>query len=118
METEDMVEWTPFRLFTRESLFNIERRIAEEEAAKHAEKVPSESDDEDDDLDEPSQHEENLRPNPKLEASRKLPPSLEDYPPEFVGKPLEDLDEYYHNQKSGASMINGNLAKVGQTGLV
>lgn len=31
---EEFVEWTPFRPFTRESLFNIERRIAEEEAAK------------------------------------------------------------------------------------
>ena len=27
-------EFTPFRPFTRESLFNIERRLAEERAAK------------------------------------------------------------------------------------
>nr|AKH03687.1 voltage-gated sodium channel alpha subunit LNav14a21+ [Lymnaea stagnalis] len=96
---EETVEWTPFRLFTRESLFNIERRIAEEEAAKHAEKVKPESDDEEDD-DDASQNEETLKPNPKLEAGRKLPPSLEDYPREYIGKPLEDLDEFYHNQKT------------------
>ncbi|NP_001191637.1 sodium channel alpha-subunit SCAP1 [Aplysia californica] len=96
----ELAEWTPFRLFTRESLFTIDRRIAEEEAAKHAEKAPPESDDDDEELDEPSHHEENLKPNPKLEAGRKLPPSLEDYPREYVGKPLEDLDEFYHNQKT------------------
>ncbi|XP_059156306.1 sodium channel protein type 4 subunit alpha B-like [Physella acuta] len=96
---EAAVEWTPFRPFTRESLFNIERRIAEEEAAKHAEKTQPQSDDEDDE-DEPSHREENLKPNPKLEAGRKLPPSLEDYPREYIGKPLEDLDEFYHNQKT------------------
>ncbi|KAK0046501.1 voltage-gated sodium channel alpha subunit LNav14b21+ [Biomphalaria pfeifferi] len=94
------VEWTPFRPFTRESLFKIERRIAEEEAAKHAEKCKPESDDDDSDSDDPSNQEEALKPNPKLEAGRKLPPSLEDYPKEYIGKPLEDLDEFYHNQKT------------------
>ncbi|CAG5122325.1 unnamed protein product, partial [Candidula unifasciata] len=97
---EDFVEWTPFRPFTRESLFNIERRIAEEEAAKRAEKTKPESEEDDDDLEGESRHEEHLKPNLKLEAGRKLPPSLEDIPPEFIGKPLEDLDEYYHNQKT------------------
>ncbi|BFZ11652.1 hypothetical protein BsWGS_14691 [Bradybaena similaris] len=97
---EDFVEWTPFRPFTRESLFNIERRIAEEEAAKRAEKTKPESEEEDDELEEGSRNDTNLKPNPKLEAGRKLPPSLEDCPPEFFGKPLEDLDEFYHNQKT------------------
>ncbi|CAG5116724.1 unnamed protein product, partial [Candidula unifasciata] len=98
---DNFVEWTPFRPFTRESLFNIERRIAEEEAAKHAQQNQPESGDDDDaDGDEASHHEENLKPNPKLEAGRKLPPSLEEYPREYTGKPLEDLDEYYHNQKT------------------
>ena len=96
---EDEIEWTPFRLFTRESLFNIERRIAEEQAAKEAEKTARESDDEDDDEVEEPNHEPDPKPNPKLEAGRKLPPSLEDVPPEYVARPLEDLDEYYQNQK-------------------
>ena len=68
---------------------------------QNAEKVAPDSDDEDEDLDDPSNQEEALKPNPKLEAGRQLPPSLEDYPPEYVGKPLEDLDEFYHNQKVG-----------------
>nr|KAG5703509.1 hypothetical protein BaRGS_020143 [Batillaria attramentaria] len=100
---EDDLEWTPFRPFTRESLFNIERRIAEEQAAKEAEKTHAQhgddsSSDDDDDVEEPT-HEPEPKPNPKLEAGRKLPPSLEDVPNEYVGIPLEDLDEYYHNQK-------------------
>lgn len=33
-DVEENEEFTPFRPFTRESLFNIERRIAEEKAAK------------------------------------------------------------------------------------
>ncbi|XP_076442684.1 sodium channel protein para-like [Babylonia areolata] len=97
---EDDVEWTPFRVFTRESLFNIERRIAEEQAAKDAEKAAHDSSsDDDDDVDEPA-HESEPKPNPKLEAGRKLPPSLEDVPSEYIGRPLEDLDEFYHNQKT------------------
>ncbi|BFZ07041.1 hypothetical protein BsWGS_10080 [Bradybaena similaris] len=98
---EEFVGWTPFRPFTRESLFNIERRIAEEEAAKHAKETqPESAEEEDGECDDASHHEENLKPNPKLEAGRKLPPSLENYPREYVGMPLEDLDEYYHNQKT------------------
>ena len=31
---EDELDWSPFRVFTRESLFNIERRIKEEQEAK------------------------------------------------------------------------------------
>ena len=92
---------SPFRLFTRDSLFNIERRIAEEKAAKEAQKLAAEgSDESEDDIEEPSHHEPEPKPNPKLEAGRKLPPSLEDYAvPEIVGRPLEDIDEYYHNKK-------------------
>ncbi|XP_076464769.1 sodium channel protein para-like [Babylonia areolata] len=98
---DDDIDWTPFRLFTRESLFNIERRIAEEQAAKEAEKTHhgDSSDDDDDEVEEPA-HEQEPQPNPKLEAGRKLPPSLEDVPPEYVARPVEDLDEYYHNQKT------------------
>ncbi|XP_064599687.1 sodium channel protein type 4 subunit alpha B-like [Liolophura sinensis] len=86
-----------FRPFTRDTLFNIERRIAEERANKRAEKV-ADSDDEDA---ESTTEEVELKPNPKLEAGKKLPPSYDDYfPLEYVGRPLEDLDEYYHNKKT------------------
>lgn len=85
-----------FRPFTRDTLFNIERRIAEERANKRAEKV-ADSDDEDA---ESTTEEVELKPNLKLEAGKKLPPSYDDYfPLEYVGRPLEDLDEYYHNKK-------------------
>ncbi|ESO85582.1 hypothetical protein LOTGIDRAFT_107523 [Lottia gigantea] len=100
MEVDEDVDSCPFRLFTRESLFNIQRRIAEENALKQTEKVEAEesesSDDEADD--EPSHHEPELKPNPKLEAGRKLPPTLEDFPMSLTGRAVEDLDEYYHNQ--------------------
>jgi hypothetical protein len=68
-----------------------------QEAAKKAADESSSSDD-DDEVEEPT-HDPDPKPNPKLEAGRKLPPSLEDVPSEFVARPLEDLDEYYHNQK-------------------
>ncbi|KAH3854427.1 hypothetical protein DPMN_096969 [Dreissena polymorpha] len=94
-EPEEAEEFTPFRPFTRNSLFNIERRIAEEAAAKAAEEAAAESDDED----EPTPEE--IKPNPKLMIGRKLPLTLEDYfLPEHVGKPLEDIDEFYQNKKT------------------
>ncbi|KAL8566097.1 hypothetical protein ACOMHN_051823 [Nucella lapillus] len=97
---EAAIEWTPFRIFTRESLFNIERRIQDEQDVKDAEKTAHDSSsDEEDEVDEPA-HEPEPKPNPKLEAGRKLPPSLEDVPQEYIGRPLEDLDEFYHNQKT------------------
>lgn len=94
------MEWTPFRLFTRESLFNIERRIAEEQAAKEAEKTAKESESESEDDGDETTHDHEPKPNPKLEAGRKLPPSLEDVPQAYIARPLEDLDEFYHNQKA------------------
>lgn len=59
-----------------------------------AEEAAAESDDEE----EPAQVE--LKPNPKLEYGKKLPPTLEEYfLPEHVGRPLEDIDEFYQNKK-------------------
>lgn len=100
MEEDAAMEWTPFRLFTRESLFNIERRIAEEQAAKEAEKTAKESESESEDDGDETTHDHEPKPNPKLEAGRKLPPSLEDVPQAYIARPLEDLDEFYHNQKA------------------
>ena len=92
------IEWSPFRFFTRDSLFNIELRIRDEQAIKEAEKKANSSLSEDDEIDEPT-YEPERKPNPKLEAGRKLPPSLEDVPSEYIARPLEDLDEHYHNKK-------------------
>ena len=53
----------------------------------------------DSDEEEDHSHDE-LKPNPKLEFGKKLPPSLEEYfLPQHVGRPLEDIDEYYQNKK-------------------
>ncbi|XP_052766775.1 sodium channel protein type 4 subunit alpha B-like isoform X5 [Mya arenaria] len=99
-EVEESEEFTPFRPFTRASLFNMERRIAEEAAAKEeelkmlaADEAAAESDDEEE------APKEEMKPNPKLEAGKKLPPTLEDFfMPEHVGRPLEDIDEFYMNK--------------------
>ncbi|WAR18929.1 SCuncharacterized [Mya arenaria] len=92
-EVEESEEFTPFRPFTRASLFNMERRIAEEAAAKAADEAAAESDDEEE------APKEEMKPNPKLEAGKKLPPTLEDFfMPEHVGRPLEDIDEFYMNK--------------------
>ena len=115
---EDEVESTKFKFFTRESLIKIEGRIREEQAAKEAEKAAQESSSsssDDDDGDEPA-HGGEPKPNPRLEAGRKLPPSLENVPPEFIGRPLEDLDEFYHNQKVGSR--HGTLPWVVLEGLI
>ncbi|XP_060573372.1 sodium channel protein type 4 subunit alpha B-like isoform X4 [Ruditapes philippinarum] len=103
MGDEDDNEFTPFQPFTRDSLFLIERRIAEEKTKEEeltklaAEDANHDSDDDD----EPAHAEEPLKPNCKLEAGKKIPPTLEDYfLPEHIGKPLEDIDEYYLNKKS------------------
>lgn len=64
-----------------------------QQAAKEAEKES----DEEEDLTHP---EEPPKPNAKLEAGKKLPPTLEDYfLPEHTGIPLEDVDEFYQNKK-------------------
>jgi len=38
-------------------------------------------------------------PNPLLEAGSKLPAKMAgEFPPELFGKPIEDVDEFYHNK--------------------
>lgn len=72
-----------FRLFTRESLKAIEKRISEEKNAKS--KQESEED--------------GPKPNSDLEAGKKLAFIYGDIPPGMVSEPLEDIDPYYANQK-------------------
>ncbi|XP_053401964.1 sodium channel protein type 4 subunit alpha B-like isoform X1 [Mercenaria mercenaria] len=95
-DPEENEEFMPFRLFTRNSLFEIEKRIAAEKAKAALEAAKDSDDDEG-----PAHQEEPLKPNVKLEAGKKLPPTLEDYfLPEHIGRPLEDIDEYYQNKKT------------------
>ena len=105
----DMVEEedidTPFVLFSPESLFNIKQNIAELKAAKKADKQAVEEGEEE----ELPHHEEEPKPDPKFEIGKKLPRALlDDFPPEYVGKPIEDLDEYYdsHMVRHNCQMIN------------
>ena len=60
----------------------------------------SKEDAESDEEDEHTHQEESPKPNPKLAAGCKLPPSLEDYfQNEHIGRPLEDIDEFYQNKR-------------------
>ncbi|XP_053554365.1 sodium channel protein type 2 subunit alpha-like [Bombina bombina] len=76
------------RLFTRESLFAIEKRIAEEKAKK----TPKDRRDDDD--------ENGPKPNSDLEAGKSLPFIYGDLPPSMVSEPMEDLDPFYSNKKT------------------
>jgi hypothetical protein len=38
------------------------------------------------------------KPNPSLEAGKKLPSRFGEFPPELYGKPIEDLDEFYDDK--------------------
>ncbi|XDV36244.1 hypothetical protein PO909_006063 [Leuciscus waleckii] len=78
-----------FRPFVPESLAAIERRIAEEAAQRP--KVERRPDDDD---------ENGPKPNSDLEAGKSLPFIYGDIPPKMVSVPLEDLDNYYSNQKT------------------
>lgn len=79
-----------FRLFTLESLANIEKRIAEEKAKPPPKPDSSYRDDDD---------ENKPKPNSDLEAGKNLPFIYGDIASGMVATPLEDLDPYYINQK-------------------
>ncbi|XP_017485203.1 PREDICTED: sodium channel protein para-like isoform X2 [Rhagoletis zephyria] len=85
-----------FRPFTRESLIQIEKRIAiEHEKQKEFERKRAEGeviryDDEDED--------EGPQPDPTLEQGVPIPVRLQgSFPPELASTPLEDIDPYYNN---------------------
>ncbi|XP_065366017.1 sodium channel protein para isoform X8 [Calliphora vicina] len=85
-----------FRPFTRESLVQIENRIAEHEKQKELERkrlegeAPIRYDDEDED--------EGPQPDPTLEQGVPIPVRLQgSFPPELASTPLEDIDPYYNN---------------------
>jgi len=93
-----------FRLFTKESLTKIERRIQEERTAKRVQEaestgVPASSTTHDDKDDGP-------QPNPLLEAGSKLPAKMAgEFPSELFGKPIEDVDEFYQNKHVSTSRM-------------
>lgn len=93
---------TVFRLFTKESLVKIERRIAEEQAAKESnhDKDHHGDDQHEDDKHGGESDENKPTPNPALEIGKTLPTKYGEFPPELVGKPIEDIDEYYANKYS------------------
>lgn len=72
-----------FRLFTQESLAEIERL---QEEGKKAAAV------------EGHQEEEPATPHADLEAGKSLPMIYGDPPPEMMNTPLEDLDPFYKGQ--------------------
>ncbi|XP_076621086.1 sodium voltage-gated channel paralytic isoform X30 [Colletes latitarsis] len=105
-----------FRPFTRESLAAIEARIAKEHAKqKELEKKRAESEGgfgrkkkkkevryDDEDVDEGPQ------PDPMLEQGAPIPVRLHnEFPPELASTPLEDIDTFYHNQRTFVVISKG-----------
>nr|XP_043065876.1 sodium channel protein para isoform X46 [Drosophila bipectinata] len=84
-----------FRPFTRESLVQIEQRIAaEHEKQKELERKRAEGEIRYDDEDE----DEGPQPDPTLEQGVPIPVRLQgSFPPELASTPLEDIDPYYSN---------------------
>ncbi|XP_061392192.1 sodium channel protein para isoform X15 [Musca vetustissima] len=85
-----------FRPFTRESLLQIEQRIAEHEKQKELERKRAAEgeqiryDDEDED--------EGPQPDPTLEQGVPIPVRMQgSFPPELASTPLEDIDPFYSN---------------------
>uniref|UniRef100_UPI00398EC875 sodium channel protein type 4 subunit alpha B n=1 Tax=Pristiophorus japonicus TaxID=55135 RepID=UPI00398EC875 len=75
------------RRFTRESLAEIEKRIAQEEAEK-ATKIAVEGED------------VTRLPKSDLEVGKPLPFIYGDIPPELVAEPLEELDPFYSSKRT------------------
>uniref|UniRef100_A0A8C6UMF3 Sodium channel protein n=1 Tax=Neogobius melanostomus TaxID=47308 RepID=A0A8C6UMF3_9GOBI len=82
-----------FKYFTRESLANIEKRIAEEKNKKPP-KPRSDSSHRD------TSDDNEAKPNSDLEAGKSLPFIYGDVPAGMHATPLEDLDPYYVNMKT------------------
>ncbi|XP_051946772.1 sodium channel protein type 8 subunit alpha-like isoform X11 [Xyrauchen texanus] len=80
-----------FKYFTRESLCEIEKRIAEEKAKPPPKPDTSYRDDDD---------ENKPKPNSDLEVGKSLPFIYGDIPRGMVATPLEDLDPFYMNKKT------------------
>jgi len=107
---------TYFRLFTKESLTKIERRVRDERQARALAKQLHEHGDPAAGAAAPR---DDLQPNPQLEAGRTLPPRLGEFPPELYGKPIEELDDFYHNKYVSAAYVFAiSLCRSDRTSLV
>ncbi|XP_021933650.1 sodium channel protein para isoform X5 [Zootermopsis nevadensis] len=94
-----------FRPFTRESLAAVETRIAEEYAKqKELEKKRAEGEIRYDDEDE----DEGPQPDATLEQGAPIPVRMQGaFPPELASTPLEDIDPFYHNQRTFVVVSKG-----------
>ncbi|XP_076763448.1 sodium voltage-gated channel paralytic isoform X32 [Xylocopa sonorina] len=93
-----------FRPFTRESLAAIEARIAEEHAKQKELEKKREGEVRYDDEDE----DEGPQPDSTLEQGVPIPVRLHnEFPPELASTPLEDIDSYYHNQRTFVVISKG-----------
>ncbi|CAL8285151.1 unnamed protein product [Merluccius merluccius] len=81
-----------FRLFTPDSLAQIERLAAEERRAQEAE----------------GQGQTLEAPSADLEAGKSVPMIYGDPPPELLNTPLEDPDPFYRAQKTFVVISRGN----------
>jgi len=78
-------------------MVKIARRIVIEKKAK--ELAEAEKSERRKNAQEEEQAEEDKpKPDSKLEVGMKLPDKYGDVPPEFIGRPIEDIDEFYHNR--------------------
>uniref|UniRef100_A0A3Q3JN53 Sodium channel protein n=1 Tax=Monopterus albus TaxID=43700 RepID=A0A3Q3JN53_MONAL len=84
--------------FTRESLAALEQRIVEEQA-KNA-KVCQEA----------HRSAEPPKPMADLEAGKQLPRIYGDIPPELIGVPLEDIDQFYYKNQRTFIVLNKGKA--------
>jgi len=97
-----------FRLLTKESMTLLVRRVndarqAREELKQKRRLEAAAAADMRKDSSAPAhvdnrEDENRPKPNPALEAGRHLPSKLGEFPPELYGKPIEELDEYYHDK--------------------
>ncbi|XP_034241357.1 sodium channel protein para isoform X3 [Thrips palmi] len=106
-----------FRPFTRESLAAIEQRIAEQEA-RHRELERKRAEGEDDFMGrkkskkevryEDSDEDEGPQPDATLEQGAPIPVRMHgSFPAELASTPLEDIDTYYHNQRTFVVISKG-----------
>uniref|UniRef100_UPI00358E1636 sodium channel protein type 2 subunit alpha-like n=1 Tax=Myxine glutinosa TaxID=7769 RepID=UPI00358E1636 len=87
-----------FRLFTKESLAELEKRAAEVKAKAKAKKSKDSHKDDD---------EHGPKPNADLEVGKPLPLIYGDVPSEFIATPIEDLDPYYSTRKTFIVLNSG-----------
>ncbi|KAE8740166.1 hypothetical protein FOCC_FOCC014329 [Frankliniella occidentalis] len=94
-----------FRPFTRESLSAIETRIAEQEARhRELERKRAEGEVRYEDSDE----DEGPQPDATLEQGVPIPVRMHgNFPAELASTPLEDIDPFYHNQRTFVVISKG-----------